>query len=294
MTDSDDLTPITANAVLLIQYFTVASSTVYLYDLLLTLDLEVNLLWPSKWTLVKVVYLLQRYLPLVDTVILAMAWQFGDINPWTCKLLFRASSWSLLVGMTLSEVILIRRTIAVWNNNRKLRITIFLFFLCCITPIYWMLGHYHDTLTYHLIQIPQIPGLHCSAKGKSHLNFLCWTFLTVYDTGLLVLTAIPAFRARRSSGAAFQSTLIHAIYRDGVLYYLYLVALSAINVILTLKLPSDYAILLLSLERVIYSILTSRVVLHIREQAYQSQVISLNLPNLTNTNTEAEFRRSEI
>ncbi|TFK63335.1 hypothetical protein BDN72DRAFT_734017, partial [Pluteus cervinus] len=50
-------------------FLPVASSTLYLYDLLLSLDLEVDLLWPSKWTLIKVFYLLQRYLPLIDMVI---------------------------------------------------------------------------------------------------------------------------------------------------------------------------------------------------------------------------------
>ncbi|TFK71028.1 hypothetical protein BDN72DRAFT_492891 [Pluteus cervinus] len=287
----DDLTFLPANAILLNQYFTVASSTLYLYDLLLTFDMEVNLLWPSKWTLIKVVYLLQRYLPLIDTVIFATIWQFGDINLWTCKSLSRSSSWSFLMGMTLSEVILIRRTLAVWGNNRKLHIAIFLFSMGCIIPVYLILSNYHDTLTYHSTEIP---GLHCFTTGQSHLNYLCWTLVTIYDTGLLILIAIPAFRIRRSGGVAFQSMLFYVVYRDGVLYYIYLVALSAVNIVLILNLSSDYATLLSSLERVAYSILTSHVVLHIREQAYQNQVISLNLPDSINVNAEAEFQSSGI
>ncbi|TFK71032.1 hypothetical protein BDN72DRAFT_493470 [Pluteus cervinus] len=289
MADSDGLAALTANAVLFNKYFTVASSTLYLYDLLLTLDSEVNLLWPSKWTLFKVVYLLQRYLPLVDTMLLAMIWEFGDVNSKACESLFKISNWSFVVGMIFSEAILIRRTLAVWGDNRKLQIAIYLIFLCWMIPIYWMLGNYHNTLTYHSIPVP---GLHCFATGKAHLNYLCWILLTVFDIGLLILIAIPAHRESRD--AIFRSMLIQVVYRDAILYYLYLVAFSATNVILTLKLQSDCANLLLSLERVMYPILTSHVVLHIREQAYQSQVVSLNLPNSVNMNAEAEFQRSAI
>ncbi|TFK71031.1 hypothetical protein BDN72DRAFT_838271 [Pluteus cervinus] len=306
---TDNLILLLANAALLNRYLTVASSTLYLYDLLLTFDLEVDHLWPSKWTLTKVVYLLQRYLPLIDTVILAITWQFGDINPWTCEVLIRVSSWSFVIGITLSEVILMHRTLAVWGNNRKLRIAVFLFFLGCILPIFWMMNGYHETLTCSFVlstmeptadirwidHSTPIPGMHCFATGKSRSNYLCWTLLTVYDTGLLVLISIPAFQIRRSGGPV--SILCQVVYRDGILYYLYVVALSAINIILILELPldSNATLKLLSLERVIYPILASHVVLHIREQAYQGEVVNLEFPNSVDAiNAEVEFRRSEI
>ncbi|TFK62609.1 hypothetical protein BDN72DRAFT_383656 [Pluteus cervinus] len=292
MRDSDGPT---ANAVLFKQYCTVASSTLYLYDLLLTLDLEVNLLWPSKWTLFKVVYLLQRYLPLVDTMILVMMWEFGHFNSETCESLYRASGWPFVVGMILSEAILIRRTLAVWGDNRKLQIAIYLAFLCWMISIYWMLGIYDNTLTYHS-STSSMPGIHCFTTGKAHFNSLCWVLFTVFDIGLLILISIPAYRAYRSrdDSAVLGSMLAQVVYRDGILYYLCLVALSASNIILTLKLPRDYADMLYSLEMIMYPILTSHVVLHIREQAYQSQVISLNLPNSVSINAEAEFQRSGI
>ncbi|TFK63371.1 hypothetical protein BDN72DRAFT_847692 [Pluteus cervinus] len=248
------------------QYFTLASLTWYLYDLLLTLDLEVNLLWPSKWTLMKVLYLLQRYLPFIDTVIVVMCWEFGKItNPHSCEALYKTCGWTYFVGMTLSEIILMRRTLAVWGNGKELHIALFLFLICCIAPVYFMLEKFYEPLTYHPVPIH---GLYCFVTGQNHINFLTWAILTVYDTGLLILIAIPAFRTYRSGG--HQSTLFQVVYRDGILYYLYLVALSGLNVLWILKLPGGDTTLLTSVERVAYSILTSRAVLHIREQAYQS------------------------
>jgi hypothetical protein len=39
-----------------------------MYDFLLTFDREVEQIWKAPWTLMKGAYILQRYLPLFDTV----------------------------------------------------------------------------------------------------------------------------------------------------------------------------------------------------------------------------------
>jgi hypothetical protein len=49
---------------------TVVGSTMFLYDYLITLGMEVDLVWSSKWTFMKVLYFAQRYLPFVDAVAL--------------------------------------------------------------------------------------------------------------------------------------------------------------------------------------------------------------------------------
>ncbi|TFK63370.1 hypothetical protein BDN72DRAFT_963962 [Pluteus cervinus] len=209
-----------AKSIRLTQYFTLASSTLYLYDLLLTIHLEVDLLWPSKWTFIKVAYLLQRYLPLVDMVVVTIMYD---------------------------------------------------------SPL-------------------PIPGLYCFSIGiiGTGVSYPGWVLLTVYDLGLLVLITTRAFRAYNSSHDLHQKTLSQVVYRDGVLYYLYLVGLSAINIVLNLMIPTHLPNLLItSLERVLYSILTSHVVLHIREQAYRTQVV-MTSPDSVDGNAEAEFRRSEI
>ncbi|KAF9014840.1 hypothetical protein BDZ89DRAFT_962522, partial [Hymenopellis radicata] len=39
------------------------------YDYLLTLDQEVELVWRAKWNVTKILYLATRYLPFVDIVV---------------------------------------------------------------------------------------------------------------------------------------------------------------------------------------------------------------------------------
>ena len=40
----------------------------FVWDYILTFRMEVDLVWKSKWTLMKGLYLFQRYLPFIDTV----------------------------------------------------------------------------------------------------------------------------------------------------------------------------------------------------------------------------------
>ncbi|KAF5313612.1 hypothetical protein D9611_010224 [Ephemerocybe angulata] len=43
--------------------FYIACMTLVLYDHLTTLDLEIELIWKKKWSLIQVLYLINRYLP---------------------------------------------------------------------------------------------------------------------------------------------------------------------------------------------------------------------------------------
>lgn len=50
----------------------VAASSLFVWDYLLTLGMEIELIWYSPWTIMKVLYILQRYMPFIDGVILTL------------------------------------------------------------------------------------------------------------------------------------------------------------------------------------------------------------------------------
>jgi len=72
---------------------------------------------------------------------------------------------------------------------------------------------------------------------------------------------IPSLTRYRSIGS---NNLYRTVLREGVIYYLYLSTLSTANVIITKTLPPNNSALLLLMERFLHSMLTSRVLLHIR------------------------------
>ena len=44
--------------------------TLFLYDFLYLLPAEISLVWPSPWNMSKGAFLVQRYAPLIDTLLL--------------------------------------------------------------------------------------------------------------------------------------------------------------------------------------------------------------------------------
>jgi len=69
----------------------VASSAMFIWDYILTFRMEVDLVWKSKWNLIKGLYLLQRYLPFIDTIWLVLYRPFDAFSVFLCSL-FRRSN----------------------------------------------------------------------------------------------------------------------------------------------------------------------------------------------------------
>lgn len=60
--------------------FAVAGATLFIYDYLLTVNLEIELVWRSRWTATKCLYFIQRYLPFVGSVFLVLC----EYCPYAC------------------------------------------------------------------------------------------------------------------------------------------------------------------------------------------------------------------
>ncbi|EEB92503.1 hypothetical protein MPER_08975 [Moniliophthora perniciosa FA553] len=83
---------------------TAAVATLVIYDYIITLPDEIDLIWSARWNLTKVLYLLQRYMPFVDTVALVL---HNDFTPGLgyqqCRNTYDVSGWMFVVGIALSE-----------------------------------------------------------------------------------------------------------------------------------------------------------------------------------------------
>ncbi|TFK64477.1 hypothetical protein BDN72DRAFT_901536 [Pluteus cervinus] len=235
-----------------------AAATIYLYDLLLTLGLEVELIWSSKWCFLKAIYLIQRYLPLVDTLLLGRYQLFK--NAELCERFVKASAHISVIGVMLSEIILIRRAIAIWGNKRRWWIGLYTLFIISFVPLFTAVELFLRGLTFTAIDLPHE---HCFIGRGSQILLICWITVTIFDAGIFIAMAIPGFQYYRIHGT--NSDLQKTVFRDGILYIFYLFILSMINVAVIIKWPTAHA-----------GLLSSRVVLHIRAQLHQPNGPSSN------------------
>lgn len=246
----------------IVTYCDVGSVAMFLYDYMITFGMEVDLVWSSRWGFMKMAYLSQRYMPFIDTVWLCLHHQTGsNLTPKNCHLLYRIRSWMIILGFANSELILTLRAWAVWNRNKYL--AIFLPTLCgtAIIANLVVMGIFLKDLKIGPQPYPDFLG--CLVSDSNHILYMCWVILTSYEFVILILMIIPGIEAYRLGG---DKALYEVVFRDGILSYIYLFALSTLNVVVVFKLPNSYLNLLASPERVLHCLLSSRVLLHIRAQ----------------------------
>ncbi|KAF9035060.1 hypothetical protein BDZ89DRAFT_1130522 [Hymenopellis radicata] len=215
----------------LVTYFEISGTALYVFDYLLTLEQEVELIWGSRWTLTKLLYLFTRYSPFIDVGLFLSHQVTPNMSGKTCLLIFKVNNWMSTAGMVLAEVILTLRTWAVWNRPRFLTVSMLTLFSASVITSFLVMGIFLSSLQFMLL--------------------------------LMVVKAYQQFRQAREIGS---SQVLHVILKDGIMYYIYLSVLNITNVIVISSLAPDLLGLLVLLERVIHAMLACRVVTNIRAQ----------------------------
>ncbi|KAG7093322.1 hypothetical protein E1B28_007004 [Marasmius oreades] len=242
--------------------FEVSAAVIAVYDTLLNLNLEWCFVWSSPWTVVKVMYLFQRYLPFVDSLVLWIYFQFST-DPGFCTSITKAILWMGVGGVLVAEILMSLRVWAVWRRNKYIAATLGTLYVGCFTLGCVYFKKFTDGIVYDNppVAIPNREG--CYLTGGNTILYKAWIMVVVYDTATFILMMIPVVKAYRTGGRA---GLIKVVYQDGIKYFAVMFLCSMTNIILILVNPS-FVYLFTSLERVLHSIIASRAILHIRNQS---------------------------
>ncbi|TDL25205.1 hypothetical protein BD410DRAFT_630709 [Rickenella mellea] len=243
---------------------TIAAVTVLTWDYLLTLPDEVALVWPSSWTLSKCLFLLNRYFAFIDPIMLIYVLMVED-DVEACVSKFHTLAYICVLGFIVGQCILILRAYAVWGTHfNNLFAVMFCIILCTFGLAVWAESKYLGGVFSTGVPAKGMRG--CTLFFKNRLLWIDLVLVTVVEftsTGLLVIKAIQHFRITRSS-------LMTTIYHDGVLYFACVLATTVANLIVVLSASADINNFLIVVQRVLHSVLCSRVLLHIRS-AYKAQ-----------------------
>jgi len=242
----------------LVQSTLFAFSTLLVYDYVCTFDREVAYVWtsPSQWSAGTLLFFLNRYLPFIDTF-MELRLKMADVSPETCKTQFPIISWFIVSGIMISEVILILRTYAIWGRKRSI-----FYILCVSAALTFTCSIIVTNMEMKSIKFIAAPGMGCHAESASVIFIVAYISLTVLETNMAILTAIKAYRDLRYS----QSRWVLRLYREGLLFYLYLLIVSLANVLVPIFASRKLANWLATPQRVMHSVLTTRVLLLILQQ----------------------------
>ncbi|KAF6765573.1 hypothetical protein DFP72DRAFT_1162462 [Ephemerocybe angulata] len=221
------------------EYSTLAASSLYAYHYLLTLDDEVAHIWPQKWTLGKVVFLLARYMPFLriatDTCLNVRIWaSFSEQECVALVWLFSLSYHFQTVASDAAFLLCVYALLGAERIHSTVLLAVYSAFTVAISAllvISLVSSRYvsSQSLSYNAQHNGQ--ACHILFDARVHIYERISDYLIISGTivaALLgVLTIVIRYRSQSNS-------LINVIRRDGGMFYLSALALRLSTIIIAL------------------------------------------------------------
>ncbi|KAI0765114.1 hypothetical protein C8Q74DRAFT_1370967 [Fomes fomentarius] len=262
----------------IIGYPRVAALTFALLEIIATLPDEIALVWPANISIMKIVYFVNKYSCLGDTILSITVNIFAyDPNASADSLVHvRILSYVYILGMTSSELILVARTVALWKRNKYVVIFLSLvgmelstFALFATLNAVGSLGEpRRDTMPDKFLCIPRLVNVDVWPA------FMC---LILAEGGIMFLTLLKKYSEsyeERSYNRALR--LYKIMYRDGTYFFAIVLAMSVLNLVVMLTAPEGLTSLMQMPLRVVHSALCTRVMLNLRKAARATSEMTLN------------------
>ncbi|KAJ7802437.1 hypothetical protein B0H14DRAFT_2892396, partial [Mycena olivaceomarginata] len=236
----------------------VASITILVFDYLLSLNLEVSLVWGTKWSLTKIFYVLARYPPFIDVPLILWFELAPNIDTKVCLPLYASTSWGVFFGIATAEALLVLRTYALMGCSARaltaLVVQYTVFALITIVAVSLFL----KSLKFGQPPLAIVPG--CHLVDGSIILVVAFILALWNETVLMICTLWVGVKRFRHSN----NPLIKTLYRDGISYFVLLFLISAGNLAVLIWGPVELVDLLNTFLRVMHSVLSTRIVLHVR------------------------------
>ncbi|KAK7460454.1 hypothetical protein VKT23_009175, partial [Stygiomarasmius scandens] len=252
-----------------------AAAALFLFDYVLTFYDEMRFVWrPRRLTVGFVAFLISRYTAMAASIIILFP---QAINKSTG--VDSLSTALRLVSIVSSEFIVAVRTWAIWEKRRMILYTLAFFSLAAVIPAAIIVAQ--SIMTNHVEALVSEDTIDiCSVTiGNVRAGFVVPYILTIiYEMVTLSLSLFKVIRWRRSIPDTIRAPLIDTLWRDGVFYFSWMLALGFVNIGIVLQseapqLRSGSA----QLQAAFHSILSTRIVLHLANSRSPRDITSAGI-----------------
>ncbi|KDR81219.1 hypothetical protein GALMADRAFT_241762 [Galerina marginata CBS 339.88] len=275
-------------------YARIASNAMFLYDHLITVNDEVELIWKAKWSFVTILFLMNRYYVLAAVFFNLYVFFSPNITDTICTRYSHWEAWSGLVVFMPAHGILQIRIYALYSLNKKILALMLVFYITSSSVSAWILRTDLESLV--VAALPILGGKFCvPTKISSFSSF--WIPVLLFDFMLFSLAVIRGVGEYRSKGSSIfrgSRSLMNILIRDSVFYFLVI----AITYLTCLQFWLSAPLLVeapLGFAPAMSSVLASRVLFNIRrasreESSTLSQTIQFKTAELGAENPQGEER----
>ncbi|EJD44302.1 hypothetical protein AURDEDRAFT_114356 [Auricularia subglabra TFB-10046 SS5] len=239
-----------------------AVAAFFIYDFVITIGDEMELIWPSGFSVTEVLYYAARYTAWLE-VIEELAFWYGNLDRRRCQVFGGYHAFSVVFGMVMSQSLIIVRTWAIWNGKRSIKIAFILFCSACLAICAYLSVEWMNNTTFYVTGelSPVLRG--CAISNPYIYVYVGWIMFCCSDMTLLALTAVRCWQHLQPGSAR----LTVSLYRDAFAIFFIVLMLAIANLVVTLTAAEHYQVLLYGVERMLYTILACRMMLNLRANA---------------------------
>ncbi|KAG2343416.1 hypothetical protein BDR05DRAFT_962944 [Suillus weaverae] len=245
-------------------YIEVISTAALLFDFCITFDSEVRWTWRRKWGIVRIAFVISRYLPIVGVIMYLYytieSTHRGILNP---RVFIALNGTIGTLGSAAADVLLVARTYVFCGGEKRILIVISSFGMATIAAM----------LT--IINMVASKSGNPKCGGWQGQQIVIYSLQLIFQLVLMFLTLYKRFKFYRMENSQLATT----IYRDGVFYMLCITLFSTMNWVAILVHPISYARRFYGPgpQTVIRSVLASRILFNLRA-ANEAQDVIKNRP----------------
>ncbi|TFK23570.1 hypothetical protein FA15DRAFT_461509 [Coprinopsis marcescibilis] len=288
---SDILGPLVEGARngIITKQFILASAVVWWLDYFETLQKEVDLVWGSQTSLVKILFFLSRYSVPIHLGFNSSFSFMMRIGKQHCAVAFYGSVVSALFNGTVSEALLYYQVYAFSHKNPILGIYLAVQFAIVWSSVLFVQIMYFRGLTFSAYGMGTI--VNCvPQETKGQLMGIAFVISVLSVAVLVVITIVIIMRKYRN----FKSALLSSFIRDGMLYLYAIAAMGIISAVLTYAGKDTIKWVMGTPKSVAYGVLASRMVLHLRHIAHKQARSGGVAPPFTSITFASPSRRPSI
>jgi len=256
-------------------YTHLAAACIIIFDHLITLDVEINLIWPSSLTLAKVLFFLNRYYSLGAAVFNTYALFVPIKTPSFCFNYFQWQGWTGLVACILAEAILLTRLYALYSLNKKILFFMMGCFTLSLGGSAYIMGSVLSRITVYPFKLP-IGGTFCLASGVASNFYMFWIPMLAFECllcGLALFKGLQTLRSRRSIFYRGRM-LIVILLRDSILYFFAICVTYLSTLLIWMYAPLTLMEVPIGFTLAMSCVLANRVLMNVKEAG---QIVNINI-----------------
>jgi len=245
-----------------VKYALVGAFIWLVYDYVLCLGLEIKYVWFAPWAMPKLLYIWTRYFGLLLMALMVTTFMTSNRNPKLCVGFFNLETWGSVWMMGTVSCILLLRIYAMYERSRRVAIFSIVIYVGQIITACAILGTQVVTMYTPPQPLSDFNVSGCITGDSPPALVTYWIARLAFDSLLLLMVGYKMTHRYVSYNT---TDLLDIMIKDNVSTFIFIFCVQSINLFTYRLAPSELAAVALPFSIATDTIMSTRLILHIRE-----------------------------